>query len=123
MDSGVHWNGGVGDLGATIRTVATGSVGCTGRREYWQFLLIHVIISLVLGVAGTQSTPIIIVYFLYILVLLIPSLAVGARRLHDTGRSGWTQLFGLIPLVGWIIVLIFMAEPGKEDNKYGPSLS
>jgi uncharacterized membrane protein YhaH (DUF805 family) len=97
--------------------------GRAGRREYWQFLLIHVIISLVLGVAGTQSTPIIIVYFLYILVLLIPSLAVGARRLHDTGRSGWTQLFGLIPLVGWIIVLIFMAEPGKEDNKYGPSLS
>ena len=52
--------------------------------------------------------------------LLLPNLAIGARRLHDTGRSGWLQLLWLIPIIGWIIVIIWLAEEGKSaDNQYG----
>ena len=59
---------------------------------------------------------------LYALVLLLPSLAVGARRLHDTGRSGWWLLIGLVPLIGSIVLIIFFvldSQPG--DNPYGPN--
>jgi len=55
------------------------------------------------------------------LALLIPGLAVGARRLHDTGRSGWWLLIGLIPLVGWIILLVFFVQDSKPSNQHGPN--
>ena len=55
------------------------------------------------------------------LALLLPSLAVGARRLHDTGRSGWWLLIGLIPLVGWIILLVFFVQDSKPSNQHGPN--
>lgn len=61
---------------------------------------------------------------LYSLAVLIPSLAVGARRLHDTGRSGWWQLIALIPFVGVIILIVFLAsgsQPGK--NQYDSELT
>jgi uncharacterized membrane protein YhaH (DUF805 family) len=51
---------------------------------------------------------------------LLPSLAVGARRLHDTDRSGWWQLLMFIPFIGWIILIIFFAQEGKS-NRYGVS--
>ena len=54
------------------------------------------------------------------LALLVPNLAMGARRLHDTGRSGWLQILGLIPIIGWIILIIWCAEETKPaDNEYG----
>lgn len=59
---------------------------------------------------------------LYALAVLIPSLAVGVRRLHDTGRNGWWLLIGLIPLIGAIVLLVFFfqdSQPG--NNEYGPS--
>ena len=57
---------------------------------------------------------------LYGLAVLLPSLAVGTRRLHDTGRSGWWQLLFLIPLVGLIVLLYWFALPGGTgDNQYG----
>jgi uncharacterized membrane protein YhaH (DUF805 family) len=52
------------------------------------------------------------------LATLLPSIAVTARRLHDTDRSGWLQLLGLIPLIGWILLIIWCAEAGKP-NRYG----
>ena len=55
------------------------------------------------------------------LVLLLPGLAVGCRRLHDTGRTGWWLLLVLVPVIGWIILLIFWIEKTKaEGDKYGP---
>lgn len=52
--------------------------------------------------------------------LLVPNLAMGARRLHDTGRSGWLQLLWFIPIIGWIILIIWLAEDTKQaDNEYG----
>jgi uncharacterized membrane protein YhaH (DUF805 family) len=57
---------------------------------------------------------------LFSLVLLLPTLAVSVRRLHDTGRSGWWYLFGIIPIVGWITMLVWFCRKGTEgDNRFG----
>jgi uncharacterized membrane protein YhaH (DUF805 family) len=75
---------------------------------------------------GGSFEMILIVYGLsmaiYGLGVGIPSLAVSVRRLHDTGRSGWWLLIGLVPVVGWILTLIWYISDGKaEENKYGPN--
>ena len=58
---------------------------------------------------------------LYSLAVLLPTLAVGARRLHDIGRSGWWLLIGIIPLIGWIVLIVFFATDGqRQPNAYGP---
>ncbi len=100
--------------------------GRARRKEYWMFLLFNIIISFVLGAIdgfiGTYSAQFGLGLFggLYSLVILIPSLAVTVRRLHDTGRSGWTILLGLIPIVGAIILIVMLATEGKPGpNKYG----
>ena len=49
-----------------------------------------------------------------------PNLAVAARRLYDIGKSGWWQLVGIIPIAGWIIVIVWFATDSQGDNKYGP---
>jgi uncharacterized membrane protein YhaH (DUF805 family) len=60
-------------------------------------------------------------FLLYTLAVLLPSLAVGARRLHDIGRSGWWQLIGIIPLVGAVVLIVFFATEGeRQPNAYGP---
>ena len=94
--------------------------GRAKRSEYWLFMLIHVIISIILGLIPLVLDWFLVVEVVYFLALLVPVLAVGARRLHDSGKSGWLQLILLIPLIGWIIVIILMALPSDEDNKYGP---
>jgi uncharacterized membrane protein YhaH (DUF805 family) len=95
--------------------------GRARRKEYWMYILFVAIIYIVLAVIGvaTKQTWIPIVFYVGI---LLPSLGVLVRRLHDTGRSGWWVLFSLVPLVGGITVLVFVcldSEPG--DNKYGPN--
>ena len=94
--------------------------GRAKRSEYWLFLLVHVIVSIILGLIPLVLDWFVVVEVVYALALLIPSLAVGARRLHDTRRSGWWQLIGLIPIVGWIVLVIFMAGKSDDDNQYGP---
>ena len=97
--------------------------GRAGRREFWMFFLCNFIISIVFAILG--RIPGIGMLFgvisgLYGLAILIPNLAVGARRLHDTNRSGLLQLLLLIPLVGFIILVIFWAQPGNPGgNQYG----
>lgn len=97
------------------------------RAEYWYFFLFNVIIGFVLGfidgLTGSFSPEIGIGLFsgLYSLAVLIPGIAVSFRRLHDTGRSGWYLLLVLIPFVGPIVVLVFMATASEPvENKYGP---
>lgn len=59
---------------------------------------------------------------LYSIAILVPSIAVGVRRLHDTGRSGWWLLIGLIPIVGWIIAIMWLATDSQTGtNTYGPN--
>lgn len=102
--------------------------GRARRKEYWMFVLIAVLIAIFLaladGITGTYSSELGfgLLGGLFLLAILIQSIAVGVRRLHDTGRSGWWLLLNLIPLVGPIIVLVLMALEGQSaDNAYGPN--
>ena len=101
--------------------------GRARRTEYWLFFLFNSIIVLVLGIieaiAGiTPDTDVSILGNLYSLAVLIPSLAVGVRRLHDTGRSGWWMFISLVPIVGVIVLLVFFVQDSQDgDNQYGPN--
>jgi uncharacterized membrane protein YhaH (DUF805 family) len=100
--------------------------GRARRSEYWWFLLFTVLVSLgttvidavVFGTRPQVKGPTTVVVTL---VLLLPILAVSVRRLHDVNRSGWFLLLGLIPLVGWIVLLVVMLRDSDGDNRHGPS--
>jgi len=105
-------------------------VGFTGRArrsEYWWFALFGLIVGIVANlidtVLGTMSedTNVGVLGTIVSLALLLPTLAVAIRRLHDTSRTGWWILIGLIPIVGWIILLVFYVQDSHPDNTYGPS--
>lgn len=102
--------------------------GRSRRKEYWFFVLFNILISIGLsfvdGMLGTVNaeTGTGILGGIYSLAVLIPSIAVLVRRLHDTDRSGWWALIGLIPIIGWIVLLVFVlldSHPGQ--NQYGPN--
>lgn len=102
--------------------------GRARRKEYWFFVLFNVIISFVLtlidGMLGTLSVEsgVGVLGVIYLLAVLLPGIGVSIRRLHDTGRSGWWLLIGLIPFVGAIVIFVFMlldSTPG--ENQYGPN--
>lgn len=99
--------------------------GRARRKEYWMFFLISVLIGfglgLIDGVLGLHSTGSIgMLGLLYNLFILLPSFAVGARRLHDLGRSGWWQLIVLIPIIGVIVLIVWYASEGESgSNAYG----
>ena len=88
--------------------------GRAKRPEFWWFFLFLVVLNIVTSMLGG------FISIVASLVTLLPSLAVGARRLHDTGRPGWWQLIVLIPVVGIIVLIVFCAQEGQaEDNAYG----
>lgn len=92
--------------------------GRATRSEYWYFFLFNLVISIIIGLLDVPALG-----FLYSLAVLIPSLAVGVRRLHDVGKSGWWLLIGLIPVVGWIVLIIFAVTDSQSGtNQYGPNL-
>ncbi len=102
--------------------------GRARRKEYWYFVLFNILISIALvivdSVTGTlnNETGYGLLSGIYSLAVLIPSLAVGFRRLHDTGRSAWWLLIGLIPVIGAIVLIVFMVQDSEAgDNRYGPS--
>ena len=97
--------------------------GRARRKEYWFFTLfnfIFMVLSLLIGFVLFDFFFILV--SIYILAIMIPGLAVSVRRLHDTDRSGWFYLIIMIPLVGYIIYLVFMVEDGTPgENRYGPN--
>lgn len=102
--------------------------GRARRKEYWYFFLINLIISIVLAVVdritGTagEMTGVGLLGGLYSLAILIPSLAVTVRRLHDTDRSGWWIFIALIPILGGIALLVFTLLEGTPGmNRFGPN--
>ena len=108
-----------------LKNYATFS-GRARRKEYWMFFLISALISIVLTLLdillGTYSVEYEAGLFsgLYSLLILIPSIAVVVRRLHDTDRSGWWILISLIPLIGVIVLFVFIcldSQPGT--NRFG----
>ena len=104
-----------------------GFSGRARRKEYWMFVLFNVIFAVVamildnvLGLASKELGygPI---YGIDALAMILPSLAVAARRLHDIGKSGWWLLIALIPIVGAIMLIIWDVREGERgDNRFGP---
>ena len=95
--------------------------GRASRREFWLFVLFQSIFGLVAffvdALMGVE-----IINPIYSLAMILPGLAVSVRRLHDTGRSGWMLLLGLIPIVGGIVLLVYYVQPSKDaGEKYGPT--
>lgn len=97
------------------------------RKEYWMFMLWVFIFTIVLAIVEYATGLIIepdigILTTIFSLVILIPSISVTVRRLHDIGRTGWWILLGLIPLLGWIVLFIFtLLNSESGSNKYGPN--
>lgn len=107
--------------------------GRTDRQVFWYYVLAYVVIYIVLhilesifGFGGVSPYG----YFYYYnprpltglltLALLLPSLGIGARRLHDIDRSAWWLLIGLIPIVGWLVLIYWYAQPGTSGaNQFG----
>jgi len=85
--------------------------GRAGLREFWLWFLLVFVAGLLLQVLGEAASAFHTILLILNLAILIPSLAVGARRLHDTGRSGWLQLLAIIPLVGIVVLIYFWAQP------------
>jgi uncharacterized membrane protein YhaH (DUF805 family) len=88
--------------------------GRASRPEFWWFALFCFLVAVVFNMLRLEMLG-----MLANLALLLPSLAVGARRLHDMGKSGWFQLVWLIPLVGWAIMIYWLVQPSAGPNEYG----
>ena len=82
--------------------------GVASRSEFWWFFLFQIVVVVVLSFVSQLVADI------AALALLLPSLAVGARRLHDTGRSGWWLLIGLIPVIGTLVLIVFWLQESKR---------
>jgi uncharacterized membrane protein YhaH (DUF805 family) len=100
--------------------------GRARRSEFWWWVLftflVGIVASIIDAILGTRSSSGTgLIEGLTNLALLLPSLAVGARRLHDTGRSGWWQLLWLAIIIGWIVLIVWFCQDSKPDNAYGPS--
>lgn len=90
--------------------------GRARRKEYWMFILFHMIISYGLQILGgiAESMLILGLAGVYSLAVIIPSIAVGVRRMHDQGKSGW---FILIPIYN---LILFCTDGDRSENEYGP---
>jgi uncharacterized membrane protein YhaH (DUF805 family) len=86
--------------------------GCASRSEYWWWFLFTFLASAGAGMVSQVLSG------LFSLGVLLPSLAVGARRLHDTDRSAWFLLVWLIPIVGWIVIIVWAIQDRKEPNRF-----
>lgn len=101
--------------------------GRSRRKEYWMFFLgviiVTIILSILEGITGLSGMigPYGPLTTIFLLGIIVPSIAVQVRRFHDQDKSGWFVLLGLIPFVGGIIVLVFMCLEGTNgQNQYGP---
>jgi uncharacterized membrane protein YhaH (DUF805 family) len=102
--------------------------GRSRRKEYWMFFLFNLGIGIALMIADliagsySKTAGMGLLGGLYSLATLIPNLSITVRRLHDTGRSGWWFFILLVPLIGAIVLLVFMLLDSKEgSNDYGPN--
>ncbi len=96
--------------------------GRARRKEYWMFVLFNIIALMILLILDMVIGTYFVLYGLYCLAIIVPSLAVTVRRLHDLGKSGWWIFISLVPVIGgiWLLVLTVMdGTPGQ--NQYGPS--
>ena len=96
--------------------------GRARRKEFWMFVLFNILISLgitlIVGLVSDSLAS--LLSGLYSLAVLVPGIAVGVRRLHDTGKTGWLILLGLIPLINLVLLYFFAIEGDPGPNEYGP---
>ena len=97
--------------------------GRTGRKAYWMFVLVsfslQFVVAIMEGVIGTSFLG-----FLISLAILVPSIAIATRRLHDINKSGWWQLIALVPIIGVIILIVWLASESKDEgNQYGEGVA
>lgn len=86
--------------------------GRATRSEYWWFFLFTFLVSGALSIVSEAFSGV------FSLGVLLPSLAVGVRRLHDIDKSGWFLLLWFIPIIGWIILIVWAIQEGKEPNRF-----
>jgi uncharacterized membrane protein YhaH (DUF805 family) len=114
------------DFGQAIKTCLNKYATFSGRAirsEYWYFFLFLMIVNIVASVLdSTIFGDMPVLYLIATLVLLVPSIAAGVRRLHDTDKSGWWLLLGLIPVIGAIVLIVFFCQRGTVGtNQFGPN--
>lgn len=103
-----------------------GFSGRARRKEYWMFVLVSFVLAGVLSIIDKilgleRASGEGILTTIYGLLVLLPSWAVQFRRLHDTDRSAWWMLLLLIPIIGWLVILVFNCQNGTQgDNRFGP---
>lgn len=86
--------------------------GRASRSEYWWWALFVFLTTLAAGVVNDKISA------LFSIAFMLPGLAVGARRLHDIDKSGWLQLLYLIPVLGWILLIYWATQEGREPNRF-----
>ncbi len=113
------------DIQTAVQTVIGKYADFNGRArrsEYWYWYLAVVGVYVVLFVLSQVSGLLTALLFLFALAVIIPTLAAGVRRLHDIGKPGVYILFGLIPLVGAILLIVWFAQDSQPGaNQYGPN--
>ncbi len=104
----------------------TNFTGRARRQEYWMFVLfqvmafiIAILIDNAIGLTFSAEIPYGWLYMLYALATFIPSLAVGVRRLHDTGKSGWWYLMAFVPIANIVLLVFFCIDSESGTNKWG----
>ncbi|MDE2592830.1 MAG: DUF805 domain-containing protein [Burkholderiales bacterium] len=88
--------------------------GRASRSEFWWWVLFNLIATLCFSIIDERLS------IAFTVATLLPYLAVTTRRLHDTNRSGWAQLVGLIPLIGFIIMIVWLCQAGQPDEQPAP---
>lgn len=102
-------------FGESIQTCFSKYADFTGRAsrsEYWWWFLFVFLATMAASVVNDKVSA------LFSIAVMLPGLAVGTRRLHDIDKSGWFQLLFLIPIIGWIILIYWAAQEGKEPNRF-----
>jgi len=90
------------------------------EKEYWIFYFIYLAIYIFLGTADNILNTEGFLSGVFVLISIIPSIAIATRRLHDIDKSGWWQLLYLVPIIGFIILIVFFIKQGTEDkNRFG----
>lgn len=124
---------GYNPISATISVLSKYAIfeGRATRSEFWYYILSRTVIAIAFTVAliiyattnySYRSGPdFSLLFWVFNWLLFIPELAVGARRLHDVGKSAWYLLLYFYPVIGWIVLLVWFCKDSEGDNQYGPS--
>ncbi|MFK0237961.1 DUF805 domain-containing protein [Streptomyces vinaceus] len=96
--------------------------GRARRQEFWMFCLFNIGVAIIVAIIDAVIGANMIIYGLYILAIIVPSIALAVRRLHDIGKSGWWYFITFVPVIGGIWLLVLFATEGQpQPNEYGPN--